>query len=216
LKKSNFYFLVLLIIIAFSSCNENDKSTITFYQSTAGSMPSSWEYECFPEGHISLIRADETLSSKLFSFVGGGTNYYKFKAEKPGEFILCWVRYDNLYWISEDNSYVVDYVINENLEIEQVGEQRSIYEIEKYDKLLFEQYVDQIERNFDRSFEAEKLVGIKYLITSDYQTKTIYLNIKNNNYDEREIIQFTEKEMDFYLNNFGTVSVQYKYSITIE
>jgi hypothetical protein len=113
-------------------------------------------------------------------------------------------------------SYAVDYTINENLEIQQIGERRPIYDIEKYDKLLFEQYVDQIKRNFDHSFEAEKLTGIKYFITSDYQTKTIFLSIQNNNYDEEKLIEFTEDEMDFYLNNFATVSAEYSYLITIE
>jgi hypothetical protein len=151
---------MLLIILVFSSCN--DKTTLYINDKNTDPWPSYWEYECLPEGYLSLIDTDETLSSKLFSIVGGGTYYYKFKAEKPGEFTLCWVYYEHINWLRSDKSYAVDYVINDKLEIKQVGEKHPIYEFEKYDKHLFEQYVYQYsldlewvlnETNYEKSID---------------------------------------------------------------
>jgi hypothetical protein len=195
-KKINVYSLVLLIIIVFSSCNENDKSTITFYQTTAGSMPSRWEYEYSPNGYIRLIKMDETLSSKIFSVVGGGTYFYEFKAITNGEFSICWAYYEHIDWLRMDKSYVADYVINENLEIKQVGEQRPIYEIEKYDKYLFEQFSNEYELHLD--WVLDDYPDVTYSATSDYETRTVDIIVYGSNPD---VVSKLRKIIEDHVNN---------------
>jgi hypothetical protein len=176
-----------------------------------------WEIELSNNDCVVLQNSGPVPTKILFfNIVTNSKNFWEFKSVDPGEFTVFNLHYHpGGMWLDYENSYAEDYYVDETLEIHSNGK-KPIYEVEKYDRYLFEQYVDQIKRNFDRSFEAEKFTGIKYSITSDYQTKTIFLTIQNNNYDEEKLIEFTEDEMDFYLNNFGTVSAEYNYSIIIE
>jgi hypothetical protein len=185
----------------FSSCGS--ANNIIYFERPTHSI-STWEYDCIPSGNITLIEETDIILSN---------HKWKFKSVKPGEFTLCWINY-NAAWINVDTSFATDYYVDENLEIHYIR-QRKIYEIEKYDRLLFEQYTDQIERNFDRSFEPENFAGITYSIVSDYETKLIHLTVQNNNYDENKLIEFTEDKMDYFLSSFSTVSAQYSYSVTI-
>jgi hypothetical protein len=200
LKRNIIYVLVLLISFTFSSCD--GKSTITFTQSTSGSIPARWEYEYIPDGYISLIKMDETLSSKIYSkifsgFSGSGRSYYyKFKSEKPGEVTLCWVRYEPINWINIHESYAVDYTINEDLEILQVGEKRPIYEIEKYDKLLFEQFSDESHLSLDWALKNYK--NITCSATSNYETRTIEVTVHGWNSKNKDDVQ---KIIYDYLDN---------------
>jgi hypothetical protein len=200
MKKTCIFILLLFVVLGFSSCNENDKSIICTIKYIGSS--EYWEYECLPEGYVSFVEKEQPLSSKIHSIIYaaysgiGRSYYYKFKAEKPGEFSLCWVSYDPPVWIDKDNSYVVDYVINENLEIEQVGEQRPIYEIEKYDKLLFEQFSGK------HDLHLEWVLGdypdVTYSVTSDYENRTVDITIYNSNPDDESDLQ---KIFEDHVNN---------------
>jgi hypothetical protein len=195
LKKNIICVLVLLTIFTFSGCTDNDKSTITFTHSAVGSMPSHWEYEYFPNGYIYLIKMDETLSSKIFSIVGGGIYYYKFKAITNGEFSICWVYYELGDWLQMDKSYVADFVINEDFEIQQVGEKRPIYEVEKYDRYLFEQFTNQYKLHIDHVLDDYP--DITYSATSYYENRTVEITVYSANSDDESEL---EKIIEDYLN----------------
>jgi hypothetical protein len=187
MKKNIIYVFVLLITLTFASCG--DKSTITFTQSI-DVVPGSWQYDFLPEGHINLLKTGETLSSKISFMAPGKIDYYKFKAEKPGKFTMCWVYYELDYWIMMYDSYAVDYSINDKLEIQQIGDKYPIYEIEKYEKLLFEQFSDESHLSLDWALKNYK--NITCSATSDYETRTVEVTVhgwnSKNKYDVHKII----------------------------
>jgi hypothetical protein len=186
MKKICNFMLLVFVVLSFTGCTDNDKSVINTIQHKAAGV--KWEYECLPEGYISFVDTDETLSSKIHSKIyaaysgTGSSYYYKFKAEKPGAFTLCWVCYNPPIWINMYESYAVDYTINENLEIQQVGEQRPIYEVEKYDKYLFEQFSNQYELHIEQMLDDYP--DVTYSATSTYETRMVDITIYGSNPDD--------------------------------
>jgi hypothetical protein len=221
------YKIVLVIIIIINTlvlvgCNNNYKQNNTeekdetiLYVTQFCITGYYWEYECEPDDYIQLIEKGYESKTIINMLSPALTEYWKFKTIKQGEFTLYFLKYHIGDWLIADESYAEDYIVDENLEIHFEGK-RPIYEYEKYDRILFEQFVNQIEQNFDRSFEPENLGGITYSITSSYMEKSIDITVKNNNYDENLLIEFTENKMDYYLKSFGPTETEYNYSITIE
>jgi hypothetical protein len=214
MNKITTLILLLFIIFATSSCKNDDKTTIYIIKST-GTIPTRWEYECLPEGYISLIETGETLSSKISFLAPGRSQYYKFKAEKSGEFTMYWVCYENIDWLLMDESYVVDYVINENLEIQQVGMKRPIYEIEKFDRELISRFTKGFSQRIE--WALDDYPDVSYLVVNDYDSKLVNVEVKDyKNSDKNAIKEIIENCLNEAFVELGEIMDGYIINITFD
>jgi hypothetical protein len=186
---------------------ENDKTIL--YISGKPQRGDYWEIECIPEDFVELL--DEKYKSP-FTYA---RQYWEFKAIKPGEFTLAYLSYyDTSYWIIPEGSFLEDYIVDENLEIHLKG-CRPIYENEKYDKILFEHYVEQY--NLHLEWELKDYPSTKYSLSGDYETKTINIVIYNSNVeDEADIKSIIENYLNGYFEVLGDLAADYKINITFE
>jgi hypothetical protein len=150
-----------------------------------------------------------------FSYVSNTHYYWAFYPIKPGEFTICALSTDGGEWILIDESYAEDYIIDDNLEIHLVGNKRPIYEIEKYDKLLFEQFSG--DSSLHLNWVLDDYPNIRYLITSDYVTRTIDILVYGSDTNnESELRQKIENRLDEHNQNLIEVMHDTKINITFE
>jgi hypothetical protein len=198
----------------FSGCGKADKSLLYFEKSIdiAGGV---WEYDYFPEELITLVDTDYTLYNKKLIVLNSNETFWEFKAVKPGKFTFCWVYYNPGLWLNPEKSYAEDYLVDENLEIHSAGNYRPIYEIEKYDMLLFEQYIDEFRRHLYWDFE--EYPDVSYLITEDYSNKIVNVEVNRANIsDQNNISQIIDESFKRRIDNHNEVLHDTEINITFE
>jgi hypothetical protein len=214
MRKIIYVILFILIICVIPGCGKADK-TLLYFEKSVDIAGGVWEYEYFPDELVSLVDTNHTLFNKKLIVLNSNETYWEFKAIKPGRFTFCWVYYDPGLWLNTEKSYAEDYIIDDNLEIHSVGNYRPIYEIEKYDKMLFEQYVDQYSRHLE--WEIRDYPEVTYNLSGDYETKTVNVVIYNSNAeDEDNIKSITENYLNDYFEVLGELADDYKINITFE
>jgi hypothetical protein len=198
--------IVLFIITSIASCKfervevEKDKN-ILYITHEALNYFDYWKVE------ISSNSCVELLSNGGVEYTYGnidienhiGEEAWKFKAVKSGEFTIFNLHYTEDGWLDPDSSNAEDYFVDENLEIRYIGNIRPIYENEKYDRILFQQYFDQAALHID--WELNDYPNVNYSATSDYDTRTINITVYGSNSDN-------ESDLHMIIEDFLTKRFQ--------
>jgi hypothetical protein len=187
---------------------ERDKTIL--YISGKPETGDNWEIECIPEGFVEL------LDEKYKSIFTSARRYWEFKAIKPGEFTLAYLSYYDIGdWIIAEDCYLEDYTVDENLEIHFKGK-RPIYENEKYDRMLFEQFTDE-DTYLHIDWELDDYPDITYSLESNYDTRKVDITVYGSNpKNESDLRKIIEDHLNNRFQGLDEVMHDTKINITFE
>jgi hypothetical protein len=155
----------------------------------------SWDYECIPDDLV-ICKTGNVEVEMAFVHMISDEKFLEIYPIKPGKFTLCILDYNMGSFLIIDDSYAEDFVITDNLTIYSQGK-RPIYEIEKYDKILFEQITDD-DSNLHIDWELEDYPDVTYSIESNYETRTVNVFVYGSNSDSESELH---KIIEDYLND---------------
>jgi hypothetical protein len=177
---------------------QNNENVIQIEKYPSTKM-GSWDYECIPEDLV-ICKTGNVEVETAFVHTISDKKYLRIYPVKPGKFTLCILDYDMGSFLIIEDSYAEDFVITDNLTIYSQGK-RPIYEIEKYDKILFEQFTDD-DSYLHIGWKLEDYPDVTYSIESNFETRTINVFVYDSKSDnENELRKIIEEHLNNRLPN---------------
>jgi hypothetical protein len=202
--------VVIIAVILGISNHYNQKRMIkkwTDYNSSAG---ISWDCEVIPEGNLEQLPNRFFLVSPI-----SGRDQWRFKSIKPGTVTICWFYYTGGLTLEPDNSYAQDYIIHDNLEIEEIGKHYPVWEV--VESRTIREYYESISTSLthlltDRYNEFE---DVTYEVSYDTELKKFYITAYNTHYNGEDVKKFVH---DYTLRIFsqqGNIFADYSVDVTV-
>jgi hypothetical protein len=173
-----------------------------------------WEIELSNNDCVVLQNSGSVPTKILFfNIVTNSKNFWEFKSVASGEFTVLNLNYHpGGMWLDYENSYAEDYYVDESLKIHSNGK-KPIYEVEKYDKYLFEQFSNEYDLHID--WALDDYPDVTYSAASDYENRTVNIILYgSNSNDESDLRKIIEDCLNEKFQNLNEVMHDTKINIT--
>jgi hypothetical protein len=201
--------IVLIILIIFASIhftiqlfvfikNINDEKYISIKHNTFAD--NDWFVEVEPVNSAVLVKSRD--------------NSKKFKPLQSGEIMIFCIEHNDNF-LNIITSYAMKYTIDIDLSVIEISDKIPIYEFEKYDRYLFNQFSDDSYLHID--WETNDYPDITYTVTRDYETRTVNVTVYgSNSKKENDLRKIIEDHLNNRFQNLNEVMHDTQINITFE